>query len=62
MPGKTIELGGVTVSNPDKALYPAAGFSKKDVVAYYLSVAPFILPHLKNRSRGWVAGQTSAIS
>ena len=49
MARKTIELGGVTVSNPEKVLYPAAGFTKTDVVSHYVSVAPFILPHLKNR-------------
>jgi bifunctional non-homologous end joining protein LigD len=49
MPKTTITLGGVQVSNPDKVLYPAVGFTKTDVVSYYLSAAPFILPHLRNR-------------
>ena len=37
------------ISNPQKVLYPAAKFSKADVVDYYRSVAPFLLPHFRNR-------------
>lgn len=39
----------VAVSNPDKVLYPAAGFTKTDVVEYYLRVSRVLLPHLKDR-------------
>jgi bifunctional non-homologous end joining protein LigD len=39
----------VKVSNPDKVLYPRAGFTKADVVDYYARVAPVILPHLRDR-------------
>src|SRR5882724_9635913 len=39
----------VPVSNPGKILYPEAGFTKSDIVAYYLGVAPVLLPHLKHR-------------
>src|ERR1700688_4636836 len=39
----------VMVSNLDKVLYPAAGFTKGDVIDYYIRVAPVLLPHLKNR-------------
>jgi bifunctional non-homologous end joining protein LigD len=49
MPKTTITLGGVQVSNPDKVLYPAVGFTKTDVVSYYLRVASFLLPHLRHR-------------
>jgi bifunctional non-homologous end joining protein LigD len=37
------------VTNPDKVLYPATGFTKADVIAYYLRVAPAIVPHLRHR-------------
>jgi len=37
------------ISNPQKVLYPAAKFSKADVVDYYRSVPPFLLPHFRNR-------------
>jgi bifunctional non-homologous end joining protein LigD len=46
-----IEVAGkkVTVSNLDKVLYPAAGFTKGQVIDYYIRIAPVLLPHLKNR-------------
>jgi bifunctional non-homologous end joining protein LigD len=37
------------VSNLDKVLYPAAGFTKRQVIDYYIRIAPVLLPHLKNR-------------
>src|SRR5437773_11514386 len=39
----------LNVSNIDKVLYPAADFTKGDVIHYYLRVANVLLPHLKNR-------------
>ncbi len=39
----------VTVSGAGQVLYPAAKFTKEAVVAYYLAVAPFLLPHLRGR-------------
>jgi len=39
----------VTVSNPKKVLYPGGKFTKADVVEYYRRVAPFLLPHFRNR-------------
>jgi bifunctional non-homologous end joining protein LigD len=46
-----IEVEGkkVGVSNLDKVLYPAAGFTKGQVVDYYIRISPLLLPHLKNR-------------
>jgi len=44
-----VTVAGVAVSNPDKVLYPAAGFTKRDIVDYYLRVSRVLLPHLKNR-------------
>jgi bifunctional non-homologous end joining protein LigD len=45
------EVGGrrLTLSNLDKVIYPAAGFTKADVISYYLHVAPVLLPHLADR-------------
>ena len=37
------------VSNLDKVLYPKAGFTKADVIDYYIRIAPVLLPHLKDR-------------
>jgi bifunctional non-homologous end joining protein LigD len=39
----------VALSNPDKVLFPAAGFTKADLRRYDLAVAPYMLPHLRNR-------------
>ncbi|HET6267897.1 MAG TPA: non-homologous end-joining DNA ligase [Acidobacteriota bacterium] len=45
-----LEVDGrkIAVSNLDKVLYPS-GFSKSDVINYYIRISPFLLPHLKNR-------------
>jgi bifunctional non-homologous end joining protein LigD len=39
----------LTLSNLDKVLYPAAGFTKAEVISYYLHIAPVMLPHLADR-------------
>ena len=39
----------LTVSNLEKALYPAARFTKGQVIDYYTRVSRYLLPHLKNR-------------
>ena len=38
---ETIELAGreVTISNPDKIFFPEKGYTKRDLVSYYLAVA-----------------------
>jgi bifunctional non-homologous end joining protein LigD len=40
----------VTVSNPDKVLWPETGFTKGSMVDYYVSVAAALLPHLESRA------------
>jgi bifunctional non-homologous end joining protein LigD len=49
--GQPVEIDGrqLTLSNLDKVLYPAAGFRKVDVIDYYRSIAPAMLPHLRGR-------------
>jgi bifunctional non-homologous end joining protein LigD len=39
----------ISVSNPDKVLFPQAGHTKRDLVRYYLSVAPGALRAAGNR-------------
>ena len=39
----------LAVSNLDKVLYPKAGFTKGQVIDYYIRIAPVLLPHLKDR-------------
>jgi bifunctional non-homologous end joining protein LigD len=38
------------LSNLDKTIYPAAGFTKGEVIDYYTRVAPVLLPHLRDRA------------
>lgn len=42
-------LPEVKFSNLDKPMFPKAGFTKGDMMRYYVEAAPFILPHLKDR-------------
>ncbi|WP_327089585.1 non-homologous end-joining DNA ligase [Nonomuraea sp. NBC_01738] len=37
------------LSNLGKVLYPAAGFTKAEVIDYYSRIAPYLLPHLLGR-------------
>lgn len=49
--GQLVQVSGRTLSltNPDKLLYPAAGVTKGEVIAYYADIAPLLLPHLRDR-------------
>jgi len=44
-----VEGRRLEVSNLDKVLYPKVGFTKGQVVDYYIKIAPWLLPHLHNR-------------
>jgi bifunctional non-homologous end joining protein LigD len=46
-----VELDGrrLRLTNLDKVLYPAAGFTKAQVIDYYARIAPTMLPHLAAR-------------
>jgi bifunctional non-homologous end joining protein LigD len=48
---EVLEIEGreVTLSNLDKVMYPASGFTKGQIIDYYVKVSRWILPHLKNR-------------
>jgi bifunctional non-homologous end joining protein LigD len=48
----SIEVQGkqLKLSNLEKVLYPATGFSKQQVIDYYVRIAPAILPHLAGRA------------
>ncbi len=43
------DLTRVRLTRLDKVLYPAAGITKQDVLTYYIRVAPFMLPFLRDR-------------
>jgi bifunctional non-homologous end joining protein LigD len=45
-----VEGRALTLSNLDKVLYPAAGFTKAQVIDYYQRIAPVLLPHIESRA------------
>ena len=53
MPPKRVEVEvegrRLSLSNLDKVMYPAVGFTKGEVIDYYTRVAPALLPHLRDR-------------
>src|SRR6266851_2923565 len=46
-----VEVQGrkLSLTNLDKVLYPATGFTKGQVVDYYVRIAPVLVPHLAGR-------------
>ena len=57
----TVEVAGQTLalSNLDKVMYPQTGFTKGEVIDYYVGVATVLLPHLADRiltRRRWPDG------
>jgi bifunctional non-homologous end joining protein LigD len=49
--GVAIEIAGrvLKLSNFDKVLYPATGFTKGDLIRFYAAISPVLLPHLRDR-------------
>ncbi len=56
LPGKEknleVEVNGrvVKLTNLDKLFWPKRGVTKRDLIQYYIDVAPVLLPHLKDRA------------
>ena len=48
---RQLELEGrrLTLSNLEKVLWPAAGFTKGQMIDFYIGVAPVLLPHVAGR-------------
>jgi bifunctional non-homologous end joining protein LigD len=48
---QTLAINGrqVPVSNLNKVFYPSVGFTKAQVIDYYIRISPVLLPHLKDR-------------
>ena len=44
-----VEGKKLAVSNLNKVLYPKVGFTKGQVIDYYIRIAPMLLPHLRDR-------------
>jgi bifunctional non-homologous end joining protein LigD len=49
MPMRRTASAEVGVTRPDKVLFPAAGFTKADMIGYYRRISPVMLPHLAHR-------------
>jgi bifunctional non-homologous end joining protein LigD len=46
----TINNHTVAVTHPDKVIFPAEHITRKQLINYYRSVAPYMLPFLKDRA------------
>ncbi|MBF4460483.1 ATP-dependent DNA ligase [Pseudoclavibacter sp. VKM Ac-2867] len=58
-----VEGHRVTLTNLDKVLYPDSGTTKAEVLAYYAEIAPYMLPHIRQRPvtrKRWVDGVGTA--
>jgi bifunctional non-homologous end joining protein LigD len=42
-------IAGITLSNPDKVLYPEAGVTKRELALFYEAIADSIVPEVRNR-------------
>lgn len=42
-------IAGIALSNPERAMYPSHGISKRDLALYYEHIAGWILPHIAER-------------
>ena len=42
-------VGGISISHPDRIIYPGSEITKKQLAEYMVSVADDVLPHVKNR-------------
>lgn len=49
-------VGAVKVSNADRVIDPSTGLKKLDLVRFYESIAPWMLPHLQGRPVSLVRG------
>ncbi len=59
-----VEIQGrrLWISNLDKVMYPVVGFTKAQVIDYYVRIAPVMLPHIRDRGvtlRRWPNGVTA---
>jgi bifunctional non-homologous end joining protein LigD len=45
-------VGGhdIPLTNLDKVLFPDVGFTKRDLIRYYVTIAPVLLPYLRGRA------------
>jgi len=50
-PAESLTIDGIklSITHPDKILWPEEGYTKADLINYYRFVAKYILPHVKER-------------
>jgi bifunctional non-homologous end joining protein LigD len=50
--GLEIDVAGrlVKLTNLNKPFWPSLGITKRDLLQYYIDVAPFLLPHIQERA------------
>lgn len=58
---QTVTLDGhrLRLTHPDKVMYPETGTTKAEIIAYLVTIAPVLLPHLDGRivtRKRWVHG------
>jgi bifunctional non-homologous end joining protein LigD len=46
---EAIAIEGVRITHPERVLYPGQGITKRELAAFYVSIADWILPHLVDR-------------
>jgi bifunctional non-homologous end joining protein LigD len=46
---EAIEIAGITLTHPDRVLWPKQGVTKRDLAEFYAGIADRILPHVVNR-------------
>jgi bifunctional non-homologous end joining protein LigD len=46
---QSIQVAGVTLTNPDRALYPHQGVTKRQLASYYAGIAEHMLPRIADR-------------
>jgi bifunctional non-homologous end joining protein LigD len=44
-----VDIGGVSLSSPDRLVYPELGITKLEVAKYYEAVGEWLLPHFRDR-------------
>jgi bifunctional non-homologous end joining protein LigD len=47
--GSSILIGGVSITNPDRVMFPGQGLTKRELALFYESIADWILPHIVER-------------
>ena len=46
---QAIEIAGITLTHPDRVLWPKQGVTKRDLAEFYVGIADRILPHIISR-------------